>query len=103
MNEHLRNVPVTVVREAGQVEETCNLGHKHTVKVWARKVLGPVVEMREHNNGYERRMTEVRKDAQGREYHEHITIDYSNNISWAREDGVRFEPYYPARKYDRWL
>ena len=71
----------------------CNLGHKHDVELFLPKFLGPVVGERIHDNGYEKRMTELRQDAQGRTYHMHVRIDYYNNVSWRRdEDGVHFWP-----------
>lgn len=61
------------------------------VAVFARKVLGPVVGRRQYDNGYEKIMTEVRQDRQGRTYHKHVQIDYYSPTSWWRdEDRVSF-------------
>lgn len=92
---------VVVVRAVDKEIHTCYCGNKHSINVYARKFLGPVVGLREHNNGYASRMTDVREDAQGRKYHKRVTIDYFNSVSWMREDGQYWEPEYrmTSRKY----
>lgn len=81
---------VTVWIDVAEHEAKCEYGHKHKITTWASKKLGPIIEMREHANGYEKRMTEVRADRQGRTYHQRVEIDYFNNVWWLREDGTRF-------------
>lgn len=76
-------------------QRTCAYGDTHTVSVLAGKRLSDPVGFREHDNGYETRLTELRTDAQGRVYHQQVTIDYYNNVSWLREDGVRFSTRKP--------
>jgi len=86
---------VTVWTTVHDEKATCSFGDPHYVAVVARKVLGPVVGTRIHDNGYQRHMTELRLDRQGREYHKRIEIDYSNNIWWLRDDGKHFRPRPP--------
>lgn len=72
-------------------DRVCDFGEKHRVTVNAKKILGPVCGRRQHDNGYEKRMTEVRMDEQGRMYHCHVEIDFYNNVWWRRDtDGARF-------------
>ena len=86
---------IEVFAEVSRVKDYCNFGHQHEVRIVTRKLLGPVLGTREHNNGYEKRQTALRKDAQGRIYHQHIQIDFFNNVSWRRDDdGMVF---YPGR------
>lgn len=79
--------------EVGKTTEVCSLGTEHEVTVVARKFLGPVVGRRPYSNGYETMMTPIRMDHQGRTYHQHVQIDFFNNISWKRQDdGKLFWP-----------
>lgn len=89
-----RDIDVWIV--LGETTEPCDLGYEHPVTYYARKRLGPVIETRAHDNGYEVRETGVRRDRQGRTYHQHVRIDYTNNTSWRRdEDGKMFWPRPP--------
>lgn len=82
-----------VYRKIGHEVEVCSLGCKHEVDRVAVKALTPTGETREHNNGYECRQTPLFVDRQGRTYHQHVGIDYSNNISYRRDgDGLHFSP-----------
>lgn len=85
--------PIVVWVAVGDRKETCDFGQEHIVRYFTSKQLGPVVGTREHDNGYEKRQTDVRQDHQGRWYHQHIQIDFFNNVSWVRDDdGERFYP-----------
>ena len=87
---------ITVWTTVRTENRTCEYGGKHYVYVCAPKRLGPVVGTRMHDNGYEKRMTALRLDAQGRTYHQHIEIDYGNNVSWVRDgDKAWFKPRLP--------
>ena len=66
--------------------ETCNLGHKHIVRFFASKQLGPAVGTREYDNGYSKQATDVRQDRQGRWYHQHPPMDFHGSTSWVRDD-----------------
>jgi len=87
--------PITVYAVLGHEAVSCEYG-EHGANIVTVKRLGPVVGHREYDNGYEKRMTDLRRDAQGRTYHCHIEIDFFNNVSWVRiEDGVRFRTSLP--------
>lgn len=88
---------LTVWNRLRREARVCDLGHKHDVELFVPKRLGPVVGMRMHDNGYERRETELRQDAQGRTYHKHVTIDYYNNVYWVRDEDKAF--FYPRMSY----
>lgn len=60
-------------------------GVEVSVGVYTRKVLGRVIGRRQHDNGYEKNMTDLRQDWQGRVYHQHIEIDYYSPPSWWRD------------------
>lgn len=83
----------TVYRERGRVSEKCSHGCSHDVTYAEVKTLTETGETREHDNGYEKSQTPLFVDAQGRTYHQHVSIDFFNNISYRRDaDGVRFTP-----------
>jgi hypothetical protein len=84
---------IVVFCDVATTRETCDLGEEHEVQIVSRKVLGPVYGTASYNNGYEVMDTHLRRDRQGRSYHQHIQIDFFNNISWWREDDVRFKPH----------
>lgn len=73
-------------------EEICSLGCKHQVKYWSCKILTDTGETYFHDNGYEKNRAGIYVDTQGRRYYKQITIDYSGNISYRREDGKLFFP-----------
>lgn len=77
--------PIVVYRVVGHTVRSCEYG-EHGASVVSVKRLGPVVGHREYDNGYEKQMTDVRTDAQGRTYHQHIEIDFFNNVSWWRDE-----------------
>jgi hypothetical protein len=81
---------ITVFCDVATTRETCDMGQEHEVRIVTRKVLGPVFGTQDYDNGYEVRATDLRRDRQGRVYHQHIQIDYFSNTSWMREDHVRF-------------
>jgi hypothetical protein len=84
--------------------ETCDLGEEHKVRFYSRKVLGPVIGDRPYSNGYQDLVTDLRQDAQGRIYHQHVQIDYFNNISWWRdEDNVCFMPRLSSGPAREWM
>lgn len=86
---------ITVYAVLGHETVSCEYG-EHGANIVAVKRLSPVVGQREYDNGYEKRMTDLRVDAQGRTYHQHIEIDYFNNTSWWRdEDHVSFRSSMP--------
>ena len=86
---------ITVYTVLGHETVSCEYG-EHGANIVVVKRLSPVVGQREYDNGYEKRMTDLRVDAQGRTYHQHIEIDYFNNTSWVRvDDGVRFRTSMP--------
>lgn len=85
MTTNYDETPIDVWVALSDRTEVCGLGQKHIVRVFARKRLGPVVGHREHDNGYERNNTPLRLDRQGRAYHEHVQIDFFNNVSWHRD------------------
>jgi hypothetical protein len=95
---------IVVFCEVVTTSETCDLGEEHKVRNVSRKVLGPVIGTRLHDNGYEQRQTGLRQDAQGRTYHQHVTIDYFNNVSWRRDDdGAHFMVRLPSGPCREWL
>lgn len=92
---------LVVWNDLSQLALPCGLGCVHTVTVVGRKVLGPVVSTREYDNGYTRVRTEVRKDAQGRFYHQRTQVDYCASPTWVRdEDNKRFTRL-PPRLHDQ--
>lgn len=83
-------------RAIGKVEEECAYGDKHNVTYVESLYVSTTGETREHDNGYQKQQTELAVDRHGREYHEHVTIDYSNNVSWFRhEDKKSFSTRLP--------
>lgn len=92
---------ITVWRSLSQEMRTCEYGQKHRVSLCAPKFLGPVIGKRKHDNGYEVNMTDLRKDYQGRIYHQRVEIDYSNNVSWLRDgDRAHFAARLPYNGID---
>lgn len=89
----MNDKPIQVFCEWGSTEDLCDLGEKHVVTYYGVKTITPTSETREHDNGYEKRQTPLYTDAQGRVYHQHVQIDYFNNVSYCRyDDGQRFYP-----------
>lgn len=95
---------IVVFAEVAVARETCDLGEEHQVRIVSRKVLGPVIGTQMYDNGYEQRDTALRQDAQGRVYHQHIQIDFFNNVSWWRdEDKLSFMPRLPSGPCREWM
>ena len=86
---------IKVYAVLGHLPVPCEYG-EHVANIVSVKRLSPVFGQREYDNGYEKRMTDLRRDAQGRTYHQHIQIDFYSNTSWVRdEDGMRFYTSMP--------
>ena len=82
-------------------ERTLDMGGiEVAVAVFARKVLGPVVGRRQYDNGYEKDMTELRQDRQGRTYHKRVEVDYYSPTRWQRDEGGArlYSRPYPVNK-----
>lgn len=85
----------TVYRTVGRVVETCAYGCEHEVAYVEVKHLTATGQTRVHDNGYEQRETPLYVDAQGRTYHQHVSIDYFNNITFVRDDDPNWRPFTP--------
>lgn len=84
-------------RPLGTVEEECTYGDKHKVTYVEALYVSPNGETREHDNGYQKQQTALAADRRGRIYHQHVAIDFFNNISWIRDaDRARFTPRPPT-------
>lgn len=78
---------VTAARDVGRTSEKCPYGETHDVTYYEVKYLTATGETRMHDNGYEQNQTPLFTDAQGRVYHQHVGIDFHNNISYVRDPG----------------
>lgn len=74
---------ITVFIVLRKETRVCEYGDKHTVSICTRKFLYPTGQTWVHDNGYEKRVQPVFRDAQGREWRKCVNIDYSNNVYYA--------------------
>src|SRR5690606_12660389 len=89
---------IVLYRVLGSVEEVCDYDHKHQVSYVDTVTVFATGETREHDNGYQKQQTRLAEDRLfGRTYHQHVSIDFYDNISWVRDvDGARFSPRLPS-------
>jgi hypothetical protein len=82
-----------IFKHVGLIAETCEYGCPHEVGYAEVKKVTDTGQKRMHDNGYEQRMTPLFTDAQGRIYHQHVTIDFANNTYFIRDgDKAYFAP-----------
>jgi len=81
---------VTVRRVVGTEERECSLGEKHTVSIYAEKLLDLTDEIRinEIEGGYSDSVREnpVYRDDQGRLYDTYYAIDYYAKVRYVRRE-----------------
>lgn len=83
---------VKVYAPIGTVRRKCDYD-VHTLQVVSVKTLTLTDETYVWDNGYQRTLEPIYKDAQGRRYKKQVTIDYhGNTFYWCEEASLLFRP-----------
>lgn len=76
-------------------DEVCEYGGKHSVQYCTTKIVDLTDETWLCNNGYERSQQPIYIDYQGRKYKKFVSIDYTGNVWYIRDDGSHWYPRLP--------
>lgn len=72
--------------ELGRKVDVCSHGCEHEVFYFDATTVSVLAETREYDNDFEKLQTLLAVDNAGQVYHQHLSVDYSHNETWFRDN-----------------